>query len=481
METEGSQHTNQNANSNDAVIVFSAEVVQQLDRLEPTYVGVRRVRPSSRVVQKALLNGTSDSQSSIPGDDEYPDSQQRQQQLQADYSYTVIEDGVERRMTSQEKKAMRKQMLDQKKAFKQEQRRIREEQEERERMQRKLEKKRKRQEERYGKRINNNNDSSENEQAATASSAIALDTQIQEDSMKSLAQVGMSQKRSLLEQELADIRGERHGVPPVMLPASLVHATLASKRSVLPGGMVGSMKRCSALQCNSTIIVDDQMAREWAKELYESMMPALDVRGQEDMRPMAYDIIPDVWSRLRPTSLTAGELENKDVDLNDKAEDTRATNTSTIDNSSSSWTFTTIRPPSMSSFDNDLNIVAQVIYQQSNAYISCGAKFGCDFLLYDGPRKERHAFAGLRLVTPDEGSTLQGGSFPILSAYCIAGYVRCLNTAGKLALFATVKRDLQEDGAPIYRVAFLDLKLERIDGTKRKDMSAIVQKLKRSV
>ena len=49
----------------------------------------------------------------------------------------------------------------------------------------------------------------------------------------------------------------------------------------------------------------------------------------------------------------------------------------------------------------------------------------------------------------------------------MAGYVRCLNTAGKLALLATVIEerkdcDGDDDSKILYRVAFVDVALEKI-------------------
>jgi tRNA splicing endonuclease len=102
--------------------------------------------------------------------------------------------------------------------------------------------------------------------------------------------------------------------------------------------------------------------------------------------------------------------------------------------------------------DTDTDIVVSMLHRRSNLHISCGAKFGCDFLLYDGRRDERHAFAGLRIIERD--SALQ---LPLPTTYDLTGYVRCLNTAGKLALVATVEHD--EAGE---HVAIVDLALEKI-------------------
>ena len=508
MDTGGDCTNTHNA----AVIVFSANVVRRLDRLEPTYVGVRRVRPSSRVVQNALFSGGTKHQQLInsaengPANEtnvdaasdpsSHPEPQQRA--IQAGYIFkTIGEDGVERRMTNKEKKAMRKQMLEVKKLVKLEQRQLREEQEALERIERKRHKRRKRQNERnnsanvnsFGeisvidKVVQNALPEDEN----TSGDDSGENTAEKEDDMQGLNQVGISLPNlSPVEQELADLRGERHGVPPVMISPALAHAALVNGH-ILPGGHSRSSLPRSALtkvKGKTDIKIDDDLAREWAEALVKSMQPAWAVREQEDMRPMAYEIIPDVWTRLRPISLGVEKCGDAQKPLNSadmegpKNEETPKE----MCRPGESWAFVQIRPPSESSFDSDLALVAEFLHGHANIHISCGAKFGCDYLLYDGPRKERHAFAGLRLMTEsDDSSSGVSGAFPLPSAYCVAGFVRCLNTAGKLALLATTRRDIREDGSTVCRIAFLDLKLERVDGTKRKDMTAVLQKLNRSV
>ena len=503
---------------NPAVIVFSANVVQRLDRLEPTYVGVRRVRPSSRVVQNALFSGGAKQQQLINSSENSPAnepnvdaacdplsySEPQQRAIQAGYVFkTIGEDGVERRMTNKEKKAMKNQRLEVKRLAKLEQRQLREEQEALERIERKRQKKRKRQ--------NNKNDNvsgdnpgeksviGEMAQEGFALNALPTDettsgdfseenTAEKEDDMQALNQVGISLPSiSPVEQELADLRGERHGVPPVMIPPALAHAALVNGH-ILPGGDSHSSlpRSTQTKQKGKTAIrIDDDLAREWAEALVGSMRPAWAVREQEDMRPMAYEIVPDVWTRLRPKALGVEKCGDAHKPLH-SAETKGLENEETeqkICRPGKSWAFVQIRPPSKSSFDSDLALVAEVLHEHTNIHISCGAKFGCDYLLYDGPRKERHAFAGLRLMTESDDSSSNGvsGAFPLPSAYCVAGFVRCLNTAGKLALLATARRDIREDGSTVCRIAFLDLKLERVDGTKRKDMTEVLQKLNRSV
>ena len=60
-----------------------------------------------------------------------------------------------------------------------------------------------------------------------------------------------------------------------------------------------------------------------------------------------------------------------------------------------------------------------------------------------------------------------GDKFPLPRAYDLAGYVRCLNTAGKLALLATVIHD--DEMGPY--VSIIDLALEKVD-VKRKPKRA---------
>jgi hypothetical protein len=119
------------------------------------------------------------------------------------------------------------------------------------------------------------------------------------------------------------------------------------------------------------------------------------------------------------------------------------------------WSFCQIRPARP--LDADVAAVVQLLHRGTNLHLSCGSKFGCDFLVYDGPRTERHAFAGLRVLHCDKAA-----GFPLPTCYDLAGYVRCLNTAGKLALLAMVVKD---DESNTSRVALVDLALEKIEQT----------------
>jgi hypothetical protein len=124
--------------------------------------------------------------------------------------------------------------------------------------------------------------------------------------------------------------------------------------------------------------------------------------------------------------------------------------------------------------------IVQLLHRDTHLHISCGAKFGCDYLLYDGPRTERHAFAGLRILFAREQRD-GGEHFPLPTAYDLAGYVRCLNTAGKLALIATAIRDADDsaDNRPRLRVLLVDLALVKVASTtSRRPRKTMEQRIK---
>lgn len=493
---EGSQDPTDTNHENRAVMVFCPSLVRSLStppggRLEPNYVGVRRVRPSSRMVKLVMEQ---EKRKREPTDAD---------PIVSPVVFKVADDnGKERRMTKQEKKATKLQMAQQRKVEKEQKR---QEQEKQQPLKKKA-KKRKRGTNGPGidKTTNNpvdQDNSCVNDSAASSNNNVPTHVEVQvdacqngtsniqgtdsmgDDEIKALAQVGIpAPKLSLVEQELADLRGERQGVPPVILSPPLAQVAFQT-----PGFLPGHDSSQGSLDC---YCMDDVWAQEWTVALKDSMAPALVVRGREDMRPMAYDIVPEVWSRLRPESLQAvQQQQQQQVDTNKTANPVVKAKAKMTDGNQQqlelghreSWGLVSIRPPSVSSFDSDLAAVTEVLYRNTALHISCGAKFGCDLLLYDGPRKDRHAFAGLRLVvsgnTPASTAEM---SFPVPSPYAVAGYVRCLNTAGKLALLALVRRERQPDGSKRFHVAIVDLKLQRVDGSNRKGTDERLEKLTRS-
>jgi tRNA splicing endonuclease len=374
-----------------AVIIFTAPLVKQLSspevRLPPNYVGVRRVRPSSRGVAAKLLEGKSSAVTTSKITFKIKD-----------------ENGKERRMTGQEKKALKQTIALEKKA--------------------------------QGKKKRG---------LAEASSDVSLfdpSTPNNESGNNHRSYHQLPVNPAALEQELAELRGERGNLPPVILSPPMA----LQAQGVLPGVYQNnSDKGC-------LLMYDDILSQKWAKALKDSMVPAENVRQQEDMRPMAYQLTPEPWHRLRPdwdgtkleTSIRTSSFEScfksqekpSSVSIEDKCE----------------WAVVNCRPPS--NFDVDVSIVFEYLYRETSFYASCGAKFGSDFLIYDGPREERHAFAGMRVLSSKDG-------LPLPTAYSLAGYVRCLNKAGKLALLATVILD-QSDEKPLYRIALVDVALEKI-------------------
>ena len=303
--------------------------------------------------------------------------------------------------------------------------------------------------------------------------------------------------------------------------------------------------------------MDPILSEQWAKQLLnDALIPADISRSKEEMRPMAYRIVPEVWKRLCPDSLwTASTSVSAAMEGNDDdtaTVDTAATasvyptttqasstgggttNTtlSTIATTNSchyspchddEYSLARLRHPCSSStaatsfaspyYDEDAYLIFQHLHQHStNLHIACGALFGCDFLLYDGHRDERHSFAGLRIYCCNSRRSVKDSTsgdgeeeekdevkknrdgihydqlLPIPSAYDMAGFVRTMNSARKIALLATVVRDEMqhdedhgeggEDNAtsspqpsprmmatsskPTYRIAIVDLALEKV-------------------
>ena len=332
----------------------------------------------------------------------------------------------------------------------------------------------------------------------------------------------------------------------------------------------------SRLRRRRTSILDPILSEQWAKQLLnDALIPADISRSKEEMRPMAYRIVPEVWKRLCPdslwTTLTSASVameenffdDDDDVTANaavpaypttsqryDKkggasvngiqtqihgsstGEGTTTTTLSTIATTTNScyyspchddeYSLARLRHPCSSStaatssassnYDEDAYLIFQHLHQHStNLHIACGALFGCDFLLYDGHRDERHSFAGLRIYCCNSRRSVKDSTsgdgeeekdevkknrdgihndqlLPIPSAYDMAGFVRTMNSARKIALLATVVREeVQheedhgeggEDDAnsspqpprrmtttsskPSYRIAIVDLALEKV-------------------
>lgn len=391
-------------------VIFSTSVSRKLStnevRLPPNYVGVRRVRPSCCTVQ-TVMKGVPRVHKSLKRDE--------------GVVFKVIDKdtGKERRMNGKEKKALRRKLRNEKnqelKEKKKEQMLARQQVE--------LEK---RQNEEASKR-----------KRKTSLTEITSTLETLQNSGDSSRYLPFNVNPVALEEEIADLRGERDGVPPVALAPSLAR--------LLPGSGATPLLTC---------VMDDDLAKNWAMALKDSMTAAEQVRRDEDMRPMVYDMIPEVWQRMRPESLGANRSLTPQCSPLDHSNDPP------------SWLPFTFRSQA-SPTDIPMAAVTQVIHTCTDIHISCGSKFGCDYLMYNAPRDKIHAFAGLRILSVSDGE------FPIPTSYDLTGYVRCLNTAAKLALLAMVKETKEPNGSTVHRVAIVELPLIKIlsTATRSRDSS----------
>lgn len=305
----------------------------------------------------------------------------------------------------------------------------------------------------------------------------------------------------LVQEEIDEIKGiDRSAFNnlPAFLSAPMTQQ--ATKHKILSESLSSPMvmkeatdeESCTPRPSTNNIYMDDELAASWAEKLMKSMKPAEALRATENMRPMAYRLVPEAWSRLRDTAAgftdkndddgkapsdNNDEEDNNDITPNDDHDkndlitndiDSDAPHHRSTSNATSSYIFVdNIRPvPDSSWREVSHGIFYDCLYNQfPKLHISCGAKFGCDYLLYDGNRKVRHAFAGVRVLiskirrNDDDGGDGQEIDLNIPTAYDLHGYVRGLNTAGKLALLATVIPCADGSG---YRVAIVDLALEKI-------------------
>lgn len=364
-----------------AAVVFDSDLVKLLNsktvRIPTNFVGVRRVRPR-KLLQEKKNSDPVRATSTV---------------------FTVkLADGNDRRMTKQEKKKEKYKM----------------------KQQRKEDRKRQRQ-----------------DQTDSTTSIFPNSRAPKIDSWTSnIRYYQVSLNNAALEQELAELRGERNGLPPVLLsPAMAIHAEKILWQSSC----------CSNSQPKVQFFYDHELSKKWAELLKEHMRPAEAAREKDELRTMPYKLSPEPWTRLRQNmgeqklqSTRVAQYLGKNVNFTpSKCKSARMV----------------CRPTTET--DLAASLVFEYLLRESSYFLSCGAKFGCDFLVYDGPRDERHAFAGLRILHS------KGSDMPIQSAFNLSGFVRCLNTAGKFALLATVFRDERSE-IPLYRLAFVDIALEKV-------------------
>lgn len=465
-----------------AAIIFSSSLTSHLStdeaRLPPTHVGVRRVRPSSQAVKEALkkrglpailaahISAAAPGKASIGSDVHSQDECETNgaggsatrkfgsalftdEELMhpTEVSYmTTDEDGVERRMTKKEKKKKKAQLMKERLAML--------------------------------KQINKQQQEEKKDQRIDAMIAADDDAPIvdsnetsENTSCEDNNYYAMKVSQAAIEEEVAELLGASNRVPPVVLSAPMVNEAL--QNDIIRGA---SSSAVGSSHDDEIKEMDQPLSRLWATTLQEAMNVAEEVRSREDMRPMAYRIFPEAWHRLRPVSLLGDSQYTSTckADQTDSKEDDKDSSKRVEigEEEKHLWDFISTRP-GLPSFDVDIALVYRLLHRKTNLHVACGSKFGCDLLLYDGSREERHAFAGLRIcsctsadnkaldesaevVDPTNGLAV---SLPLPSSYDLAGYVRCLNTAGKLALLATVTRDRNGTKS---RVAIVDLALEKV-------------------
>lgn len=482
---EGTRY-NRLAEEAQSVIVFSGALIRQLDgpelRLPTTYIGVRRVRPAGGarareggIKRKCSSSDTSEKRDNdvdddwIPnaiGDDPFPPDESETKDNDAASTvdgegintvnrnaivFKVMNpDGTERRMTKQEKNKLKYEMKQAKHLARKEERQIQHE----ERI--KIAKEGKRERKKMKWLAKKNKGMNELQMMNKPTSEANETVQI-------VPQTNLSDQQP----ENIDEETERsyRGNPPVML-------TPAATRIATEMGIFQS--NCIRDDVSTTVL-DDDLSNQWAILLQESMIPAEEYREKEDIRPMAYKVVPEVWTRLRPAQLNKYDTNadqqvaldgnqnlGNSIDTKDEQVAPAGAGNLLIPKDSgdqkqpSDYSMAVLRNPSPS-YDESTYFIFRHLHRHSTLHMACGARFGCDFLLYDGRREERHSFAGLRVY-----SILNNHDqiLPLPSAYDLTGFVRAMNTARKLALVATVMRSA--DNPDKARIAIVDLALEKV-------------------
>ena len=361
-------------------------------------------------------------------------------------SYKVTNpDGTERRMSTHEKKQHKYKLAQAKRDAQREKRQIKHEQLIQEAKKAKRERKNLKRLERQERKKKQEQQQQEDEkqEAQVKQDPVCLEKSSHDKGKKNTTSEEYSfTTYTEIDEELAAMRGDRSGIPPAMLAPAAACVALDMKALECTKGEDQRIKT----------IFDRQLTSEWARELQQSMIPAEELREKEDMRPMAYKIVPELWNRLCPKSLWACKDEDM---VTSQAEADQTIYESTMKDDSQ-HSLGLIRNPSPL-YDEVACAVFRHLQKYSKLHISSGEIFGCDFLLYDGKREERHSFAGLRVYTCDK---MDESKFPIPSAYDMTGFVRTMNTARKLALIATVVKGEGEEGTA--RVLIVDLALEKV-------------------
>jgi hypothetical protein len=534
-------------NNNGAVMIFKSSLVRYVAspkvRLPSNFVGVRCVRRERECNSSKNTNTQSTSDNPLPSannnnDEDDVDNDEEIVTRNNKYIKFVVvdENGNERRMTKAEKKKKKRQLA----------------KENKEQAQQNSAKKLK----------------LEEDISSTIPSSTTTATEGQEGkySSSSSSYHQLPINPTTMDQELAEFKGERAGLPTVILSPPMALQFFSKNLHILPEIIPLVVDKEELL--NDDEIVEDahnnnnyddtngdgavlihshSMAKDWSNRLKEKcILPAEFARQKEDLRPLAYRLHPEPWQRMRPTPikeepmLTTSRSQNRNhnPDKEDRKKPLIATTTTEdqiiVNPNPRNWITLTCRPrprlkssssssSSILQHDDILSIVFEYLHRETPFHLSCGAKFGSDMLLYDGIRETRHAFAGLRVLSRFTNSMTSSSSLlsttdkdlntssssslelqlPLPTAFSLTSFVRCLNTAGKLALLATVEEvqvvvpdnnEEQKEGSygnddidqndiitrknnnnstTHYQVAFVDVALEKVlDVHKRKKGSS---------
>lgn len=296
---------------------------------------------------------------------------------------------------------------------------------------------------------------------------------------------------TIIQEEIAEMKHEDrrayNNLPAILSPPMTYQAYL---HGLIPfnHNKNDNMDRSNCHESN-IIVIDDELAKRWAQALRKVINNEEMKRNKENLRPLVYKLMPEVWKRLRPLpSSQNGVIDDESMDIEIfNSSQPLSRNQISINEEKGMIHCRNIRSHESkqyrdSWYNKSHEIVFECLYKHfSNFHVSCGAKFGCDYLIYDGSRMERHAFAGLRIICANKKQihyeTVDDELFPLPTPYDLSGYVRGLNTAGKLALLAMVvqcednenggSRTESFDGASSihsekFHVAIVDLALEKV-------------------
>ena len=495
------RYKNSNNIRNRSLILFSPEqchsVVSQ-QRMAPVYIGIPPIRPET---DRSITTTSTSINKRIKMTNNII-------QQQSEIVYKVLNaDGTERRMTAQEKKLA------------------------------KLQHKLRLKEQQIHQKHASNNEILESEGLRNPSNANVSnsngnidDVDLNGNDTSDDRYVPIHRKDDAKLHESEEHATDRDRIPPVMLPPSLAQCilpTLTRQTTTTPNTNDNDTTPSIRIE------MDIELSKLWGQSLLQhSILPAEYERQQEtNIRSMPYHIVPEVWTRLRPkfyTGMNDSENRNHDDDEmvkyvnNDEGKNNNEDNSSDACHSQD-WMWCNMNAPISDDIEDaditNRHAILQFLHHPQQApklHISDGTKFGCDFLLYDGPRHERHAFAGLRILPPATQQQQQNHNcvatnttatsskvlkcendndqvrFPIHpNPYDLAGYVRCLNTAGKLALLATsvlvndtTTNDTTQPQPPprkhqCRKILIVDLALEKVAmTTSRRPKKTMEQRLK---